>query len=40
MSLEVTEVEKNTDVPRSFADYTVAMNDADMPTGVTVSKLV
>ncbi|CAM5520688.1 type I-C CRISPR-associated protein Cas7/Csd2 [Rhodanobacter lindaniclasticus] len=33
-------VEKNTDVPRSFADYTVAMNDADMPTGVTVSKLV
>lgn len=29
-------VSKNTDVPRGFGDYTVAINDADLPTGVTL----
>ena len=27
-------------VPRSFADYTVAVNDADLPDGVTLTRLV
>lgn len=29
-------VSKNTEVPRGFGDYTVAVNDADMPVGVTL----
>lgn len=37
---ERIQASKNTDVPRSFADYTVAVNDADMPTGVTLTRLV
>jgi CRISPR-associated protein Csd2 len=28
--------EKNTAVPRSFADYTVRVNDAELPSGVTL----
>ncbi|WP_066917805.1 type I-C CRISPR-associated protein Cas7/Csd2 [Steroidobacter denitrificans] len=32
-------VQKNTEIPRSFADYAVKMDDTAMPTGVTVSKL-
>lgn len=34
------QVRKNTEVPRSFSDYTVTLNDADMPTGVTINKLI
>ena len=37
---ERIQVVKNTDVPRSFADYTVAVNDADLPAGVTLTRLV
>jgi CRISPR-associated protein Csd2 len=37
---ERIQASKNTDVPRSFADYTVAVNDADLPAGVTLTRLV
>ena len=30
------QVSKNTDVPRSFKDYGVTVNDSNMPTGVTL----
>ncbi len=30
----------NTEVPRSFSDYTVAIDEANLPSGVTLSKLV
>lgn len=36
---ERIQVQKNTEVPRSFADYAVKMDDTAMPTGVAVSKL-
>lgn len=36
---ERIQVSKNTDVPRNFADYTVAVNDADLPAGVTLTRL-
>ena len=32
-------VQKNTEIPRSFADYAVKIDDTAMPTGVAVSKL-
>ncbi|MFQ5804670.1 MAG: type I CRISPR-associated protein Cas7, partial [Candidatus Methylomirabilales bacterium] len=28
------------EAPRKFADYTVTVNDADLPEGVTVTRLV
>ena len=31
---------KNTEVPRSFKDYTVTVNEVDMPTGVTLLRKV
>ena len=31
---------KNTEVPRSFKDYSVAVNEVDMPTGVTLLRKV
>lgn len=34
--LERIQVIKNTDVPRSFKDYDVTVNDADLPAGVTL----
>ena len=37
---ERIQASKNTDVPRSFADYTVVVNDADLPAGVTLTRLV
>lgn len=37
---ERIQASKNTDVPRSFADYTVAVNDTDLPAGVTLTRLV
>lgn len=37
---ERIQASKNTDVPRSFADYTVAVNDADLPGGVTLTRMV
>lgn len=37
---ERIQASKNTEVPRSFADYTVAVNDADLPAGVTLTRLV
>lgn len=33
---ERIQVSKNTDVPRSFKDYGVTVNDSNMPTGVTL----
>jgi len=32
-------VQKNTEIPRRFADYAVKIDDTAMPTGVVVSKL-
>ncbi|EIL98037.1 type I-C CRISPR-associated protein Cas7/Csd2 [Rhodanobacter thiooxydans] len=37
---ERIQVSKNAEIPRSFADYTVAVNDADLPVGVTLTRLV
>lgn len=37
---ERIQVNKNAEVPRSFGDYTVAVNDADLPAGVTLTRLV
>ncbi len=31
---------RNTEIPRNFADYTITVDDADLPTGVTLNKLV
>jgi CRISPR-associated protein Csd2 len=33
---ERIEVKKNIEVPRRFADYTVQVNDADLPAGITL----
>jgi CRISPR-associated protein Csd2 len=40
--LERVRVEKRADViaPRSFGDYILSVNDADMPNGVTLTPLV
>ncbi len=35
---ERIEVEKNTGVPRCFADYTVRVNEVDLPGGVTLQR--
>lgn len=35
---ERIQIQKNTEIPRSFADYTVKMDDTAMPAGVTVNK--
>lgn len=35
---ERIQVRRSTEIPRSFADYTVTVNEVDMPTGVTVIK--
>lgn len=37
---ERIQVSKNTDVPRSFKDYDVMVNEADMPTGVELLRKV
>ncbi len=37
---ERIQINKSVDVPRSFADYTVAVNDADLPAGVTLTRLM
>lgn len=37
---ERIQVAKNTDVPRSFKDYDVTVNDADLPDGVTLLRKV
>jgi CRISPR-associated protein Csd2 len=37
---ERIQASKNTDVPRSFADYTVVVNDADLPAGVTLTRMM
>jgi CRISPR-associated protein Csd2 len=37
---ERIQVSKNAEIPRDFADYTVAVNDADLPAGVTLTRLV
>lgn len=37
---ERIQVSKNAEIPRSFADYTVAVNDVDLPSGVTLTRLV
>ncbi|MGB3747080.1 MAG: type I-C CRISPR-associated protein Cas7/Csd2 [Rhodanobacter sp.] len=36
---ERIQVSKRTEVPRSFADYTVTVNDAGLPAGVTLTRL-
>jgi CRISPR-associated protein Csd2 len=36
---ERIKVQKNTEIPRSFADYTVTADENDMPKGVSISKL-
>lgn len=37
---ERIQVRKNTEIPRSFSDYTVTLNDANLPAGVSIAKLV
>ncbi|MBO9357753.1 type I-C CRISPR-associated protein Cas7/Csd2 [Bordetella petrii] len=37
---ERIKVAKNVDIPRSFADYAITLDDTNLPTGVTVIKLV
>jgi len=37
---ERIKVQKNAKVPRSFADYTVTVDEIDMPKGVNINKLV
>jgi CRISPR-associated protein Csd2 len=38
---DLVKVEKNTDAPaRSFADYTVTLNEAGIPNGVTLQKMI
>lgn len=37
---ERIQVVKNTDVPRSFKDYDVTVNDANLPAGVTLLRKV
>lgn len=37
---ERIQVSKNTDVPRSFKDYSVTVDDSNMPTGVTLLRKV
>jgi len=37
---ERIQVNKNADVPRSFSDYTVTVNDTDLPSGVMLTRLV
>lgn len=36
---ERVQVQKCTEIPRCFADYTVTLNDTDIPAGVTITKL-
>jgi len=36
---ERLKVQKNTEIPRSFSDYSVTMDDAAMPSGVTLTQL-
>jgi CRISPR-associated protein Csd2 len=39
--VRVTRINPETDLaPRSFSDYVVSVDDSDLPTGVTVSKLI
>ena len=40
--LEMVKVKSNPDVtaPRAFTDYTVTINDSDLPSGVTLTKLL
>jgi len=33
---ERIKAEKNVDVPRSFADYSISVNEADLPSGITL----
>lgn len=37
---ERIQIASNTEVPRSFSDYTVTVDEATLPSGVTLSKLV
>jgi CRISPR-associated protein Csd2 len=37
---ERIQIVRKTDVPRSFADYEVTVNDADLPSGVTLLRMV
>jgi CRISPR-associated protein Csd2 len=37
---ERIKVQKNIEIPRDFADYTVTFDEIDMPKGVSVSKLL
>lgn len=37
---ERLKVQKNTEIPRGFSDYSVKMDDADMPSGVTLTQFV
>lgn len=37
---ERIQVSKNIEVPRNFADYAVTVNDANLPAGVTLTRLV
>ncbi|QEO25185.1 type I-C CRISPR-associated protein Cas7/Csd2 [Xanthomonas translucens] len=37
---ERIQIASNTEVPRSFSDYTVTVDEAPLPSGVTLSKLV
>jgi CRISPR-associated protein Csd2 len=36
---DIVKVEKNTSVPRSFADYNVTVDESCLPTGVELLKL-
>ncbi|MGB6008604.1 type I-C CRISPR-associated protein Cas7/Csd2 [Castellaniella sp.] len=36
---ERLKVQKSTEIPRSFSDYSVKMDDAGMPSGVTITQL-
>lgn len=37
---ERIQVSKNTEVPRSYTDYTVSVNDTELPAGVMLTRLV
>ncbi|MDR2156097.1 MAG: type I-C CRISPR-associated protein Cas7/Csd2 [Burkholderiaceae bacterium] len=37
---ERLKIQKNTEIPRSFADYTVTLDEDNMPAGVTIDRLV
>ena len=37
---ERIKISRNTEIPRSFSDYSITVDETDLPAGVTLSKLV